>query len=148
VVDNKSPEARVEVSPTLFSPNTDGKQDTVQISQSGTSTPPKEIVLKGEMDDTELQAEGFSPNGDGEMESIQISQETEKGYRWTGRILPEEEESPVLETRWEQDVPDVFSWNGQTDGSRKAESGRYFYELQGRDHRNGCLHSGCTTSSP
>jgi len=149
--------------------NTDGEE---LYRRSGTSTPPKEIVLQGEMEGTklqegtyrlhmqitykngdtltdrtpelsldtspprarvELQAEGFSPNGDGEMESIQINQETEQGYRWTGRIWPAENENPVLETGWEQDVPDVFSWNGQTDGSQKAESGRYFYELQGRD---------------
>lgn len=149
--------------------NTEGNK---LYSQSGTSAPPEEIVLEGEMGDTqlqdgvyrlhmqitykngdtltartpelsldtsspkaqvELQSEGFSPNGDGEMETIQISQETEGAYRWTGRIQPAEEENTVLMTSWEQDIPDTFTWNGQTDDSQKAESGRYYYELKGRD---------------
>ncbi len=181
-----------------FSPNGDGTKDVLPVMvktpeienitewtlqvfdaegnqlyvESGKNAPPKQVEMRGEIYDSELadgryraamqvtyrngstlsartplirvdttaptaevelQSKGFSPNGDGKMETISISQTADKGYQWTGRILTADEKNQITKLEWDTDVPERFTWNGQNTQSGTLESGRYMYELHGRD---------------
>ena len=52
---------------------------------------------------------------------------------WTGQILPEGEDESILTRTWEDDLPETFSWNGQTESGGNAATGRYRYVLTARD---------------
>ncbi|NBC29592.1 MAG: OmpA family protein [Spirochaetes bacterium] len=80
-----------------------------------------------------LSSQQFSPNNDGTQDTLTISQQTSGGSRWTGEVRPAGSEESILEETWQDDAPESFTWNGQTEGGKDAATGEYRYVLTVRD---------------
>ncbi len=97
------------------------------------TTEPVELDLTAPEASVALAEDGFNPDGDDGPTTMTIEQETEGAISWKGRILPAEEDDIVTSVEWEDDAPEEFSWNGQTESGEEAATGRYRYQLRGRD---------------
>lgn len=97
------------------------------------TTEPVELDLTAPEASVSLVSDGFNPDGDDGPTTMIVEQETEGAISWEGRILPADEDDIVTSVEWEDEAPEEFSWNGQTEGGEEAATGRYRYQLRGRD---------------
>lgn len=78
----------------------------------------------------EVSAEAGSEATD---ESLTLEQSTEGAASWRGRIVPADEDDSILSVEWDDELPQEFTWNGQTDSGESAATGRYRYVLSATD---------------
>lgn len=93
-------------------------------------TRPVELDVTPPSVEVSLEEEEFSPE---ENQEITLTQDTQGGEQWKGSIIPEGEDEATLTEKWEEELPDTFSWNGQTNRGEEAGTGQYRYVLHATD---------------
>lgn len=76
-------------------------------------------------------ADRFSPNSS--TGQITIEHSGSDGAFWEGEIIEADGEEALLSVSWDDELPQQFTWNGQTDSGKAASGGSYVYRLTGRD---------------
>jgi len=66
-------------------------------------------------------------------QSVTLMQRSDGASTWRGRIVPADEADSILSVEWSEELPQEFTWNGQTDSGESAATGRYRYILSATD---------------
>jgi outer membrane protein OmpA-like peptidoglycan-associated protein len=82
---------------------------------------------------TETEQEQFSPEGSSENQEMVFTHEIDGAAELEAAIVPAGEDDPVLTEKWDDEIPESFSWNGQTRRGEVASTGRYRYVLTATD---------------
>ena len=66
-------------------------------------------------------------------ESLTITQSSDGAASWEGRIVLADSSDRILSVKWDPELPQEFTWNGQTASGGAAGSGEYRYVLRATD---------------
>lgn len=112
-----------EYTPSLTVTFRNGESETVETRSVELDVTPPSVEVSAE-------EEEFSPK---ENQDVTVTHDTEGAERWKGSIIPEDEDEATLTEKWEEDLPETFTWNGQTGRGEEAGTGKYRYVLRATD---------------